>query len=148
MTVPSKDSSFVTLAKPSSRNNFHPFVATNDGPATLVAVRLDPCSTPVSRQAYVPWPHVRGYEILSVIGSGGMGIVYKARHRDLNRTVALKMLRGAALQDPELRERFQAEAEAVENSLGTVRSVRMCRFCRSDLPARTGRRGSRVRGRH
>jgi len=69
-----------------------------------------------------------------VIGSGGMGIVYKARHRDLNRTVALKMLRGAALQDPELRERFQAEAEAVAKlqhpniiqvfEVGTVESIK------------------------
>jgi len=88
-------------------------IATNEGPATLVSLPVDPCLTPVSRQNYAPWPHVRGYEILSVIGSGGMGIVYKARHRDLNRTIALKMLRRAALQDPELRERFQAEAEAV-----------------------------------
>jgi WD40 repeat protein/tRNA A-37 threonylcarbamoyl transferase component Bud32 len=61
----------------------------------------------------VAWPRIRGYEILSVMGSGGMGIVYKARHRDLNRTVAVKMLRGSALEDPELRERFHAEAEAV-----------------------------------
>jgi eukaryotic-like serine/threonine-protein kinase len=59
------------------------------------------------------WPQVRGYEILSVIGTGGMGIVFKARHRDLNRTVALKMLRGASLDDPEFRDRFQTEAEAV-----------------------------------
>ncbi len=42
-----------------------------------------------------------------------MGIVYKARHRNLRRMVALKMLRGAALADPEFRDRFQAEAEAV-----------------------------------
>lgn len=59
------------------------------------------------------FPRVRGYEILSVIGSGGMGIVYKARQRDLRRTVAIKMLRGATLADPESRVRFQAEAEAV-----------------------------------
>jgi WD40 repeat protein len=42
-----------------------------------------------------------------------MGIVYKARHRDLQRTIALKMLRGAAVVDPEFRDRFRAEAEAV-----------------------------------
>jgi WD40 repeat protein/serine/threonine protein kinase len=59
------------------------------------------------------WPQIPGYEILSVIGSGGMGIVYKARHRDLNRVVALKMLLGSALTDLELRDRFRSEAEAV-----------------------------------
>ncbi|HEV3384516.1 MAG TPA: serine/threonine-protein kinase [Gemmata sp.] len=58
-------------------------------------------------------PRVHGYEILSVIGSGGMGIVYKARHRVLNRIVALKLLRGVVLADPDYRERFRAEAEAV-----------------------------------
>jgi WD40 repeat protein/tRNA A-37 threonylcarbamoyl transferase component Bud32 len=58
-------------------------------------------------------PTVRGYEILSTIGHGGMGIVYKARHRDLHRVVALKMLRGNALDDAEFRERFRSEAEAV-----------------------------------
>ena len=58
-------------------------------------------------------PRVRGYEILSLVGSGGMGIVYKARHRDLNRIVALKTIRCGALADPEFRERFRAEAEAV-----------------------------------
>jgi WD40 repeat protein/tRNA A-37 threonylcarbamoyl transferase component Bud32 len=42
-----------------------------------------------------------------------MGIVYEARHKDLNRRVAIKMLRGAALADPEFHERFRAEAEAI-----------------------------------
>jgi WD40 repeat protein/tRNA A-37 threonylcarbamoyl transferase component Bud32 len=58
-------------------------------------------------------PRVRGYEILGVIGQGGMGDVYKARHRDLRRTVALKTIRTAALGDLAFRERFYCEAEAV-----------------------------------
>jgi len=42
-----------------------------------------------------------------------MGVVYEARHHDLNRRVALKTLKGEALADPEFRERFRAEAEAI-----------------------------------
>jgi WD40 repeat protein/tRNA A-37 threonylcarbamoyl transferase component Bud32 len=42
-----------------------------------------------------------------------MGVVYEARHRELNRRAAIKMLRGEALADPEYRERFRAEAEAI-----------------------------------
>jgi WD40 repeat protein/tRNA A-37 threonylcarbamoyl transferase component Bud32 len=42
-----------------------------------------------------------------------MGIVYEARHRELNRRVALKMIRGDALADPVFRDRFRAEAEAI-----------------------------------
>ncbi len=59
------------------------------------------------------FPQVRGYEIHGVVGAGGMGIVYEARHRELNRRVAIKTLRGEALADPECRERFRAEAEAI-----------------------------------
>jgi WD40 repeat protein/tRNA A-37 threonylcarbamoyl transferase component Bud32 len=56
---------------------------------------------------------VRGYEILSIIGTGGMGIVYEARHHHLRRKVALKTIRAADLADPVYLERFYAEAEAV-----------------------------------
>lgn len=59
------------------------------------------------------WPRVRGYEVLSVVGSGGMAKVYKARHRDLRRIVAIKTIRSSALTDPEFLDRFYAEAEAV-----------------------------------
>ncbi len=49
------------------------------------------------------------YEIQSVLGAGGMGVVYKAHDLDLDDVVALKMLRGAALMDGEHLERLKSE---------------------------------------
>lgn len=53
------------------------------------------------------------YEILEVIGSGGMSVVYKALCHRLHRYVAIKMLREEMSQDAELKSRFQTEAQAV-----------------------------------
>jgi serine/threonine protein kinase len=56
---------------------------------------------------------VPGYEIQGELGRGGMGVVYQARHVGLQRTVALKMVRGEARAGPKDLARFRAEAAAL-----------------------------------
>ncbi len=53
------------------------------------------------------------YELLEVIGTGGMAVVYKARCHRLNRLVAVKILRTDLAQDAEFRRRFHDESQAV-----------------------------------
>ena len=53
------------------------------------------------------------YEILEVIGTGGMAVVYKARCHRLNRLVAIKILKDDNLDDEDFRRRFHAESQAV-----------------------------------
>jgi eukaryotic-like serine/threonine-protein kinase len=53
------------------------------------------------------------YEILSLLGSGGMGEVYCARDTRLDRTVAIKVLPQSHSSDPQRRQRFEREARAI-----------------------------------
>src|SRR5712692_1336653 len=53
------------------------------------------------------------YQILALLGAGGMGEVYRARDTTLKRDVALKVLPAAFLRDPERMARFQREAEVL-----------------------------------
>jgi eukaryotic-like serine/threonine-protein kinase len=53
------------------------------------------------------------YEIVSPLGAGGMGEVYKARDTRLDRIVAIKVLPSILASDPQLRERFDREARAI-----------------------------------
>ena len=63
--------------------------------------------------ALPPGSRLGVYEILSPIGAGGMGEVFKARDTRLDRTVAVKILAENLAGDPQFRERFDREARAI-----------------------------------
>lgn len=65
------------------------------------------------RQISTHLPSIEGYDVESILGSGGMGIVYKARHQKLNRIVALKMLRAGQFASPSELCRFSQEFQAI-----------------------------------
>jgi tRNA A-37 threonylcarbamoyl transferase component Bud32 len=58
-------------------------------------------------------PHFPQLEILECLGRGGMGVVYKARQKTLNRFVALKLLAPERVNDTKFAERFTREAQAL-----------------------------------
>jgi WD40 repeat protein/tRNA A-37 threonylcarbamoyl transferase component Bud32 len=68
-----------------------------------------PARSPEAREQLA----VEGFDLLGMLGLGGMGVVYKARQKKLNRLVALKMILAGQGATREQIERFQSEAEAV-----------------------------------
>jgi serine/threonine protein kinase/Tol biopolymer transport system component len=67
----------------------------------------------VPRMALTSGTKLGPYEILSPLGAGGMGEVYRARDTRLERTVAIKVLPANLTADPNLRQRLEREAKAV-----------------------------------
>jgi hypothetical protein len=68
---------------------------------------------PVAEASLLPGSTFGRYEILEVIGRGGMGVVYRARQPGLDRQVALKILSPRLAADREFVERFEREAKAL-----------------------------------
>jgi serine/threonine-protein kinase len=71
------------------------------------------------------------YEIQRVLGEGGMGIVYAARHKAIGKKFAIKVLLGDATKDPEVVERFKVEAQAA-SSIGNEHIIDITDF--AELP--------------
>ncbi|HND54181.1 MAG TPA: serine/threonine-protein kinase, partial [Pirellulaceae bacterium] len=58
-------------------------------------------------------PEIPGYEVLERVSQGGMGVIFKARHLGLNRSVALKMIATPLAADAEVQARFRNEISAL-----------------------------------
>ncbi|MCC7531945.1 MAG: serine/threonine protein kinase [Candidatus Melainabacteria bacterium] len=75
------------------------------------------------------------YEIVSEVGRGGMGVVYKARHLKMDRTVAIKVLHGHLLEDLSSKKRFEQEVMATASlSHSNCVMVYDCDFSPSGQP--------------
>src|SRR5262249_6625166 len=86
---------------------------------------------------------IGSYEILSAIGKGGMGEVYRARDRQLDRDVALKTLPEAFAADPDRLARFEREAKL----LASLNHPNICRDLRAREIRQQASSGSRTRRR-
>ncbi len=71
------------------------------------------------------------YRILSVLGSGGMGVVYKVEHVQIGKLMAMKVLLGRLARNEMLRKRFQREAQAA-SKLSHPNTVQIFDFGESD----------------
>jgi serine/threonine protein kinase len=67
---------------------------------------------PPTAAAVVPGSTIGKYRILRLLGSGGMGLVYEAKHTEMGKAVALKLLSGSRATDARARARFLREAAA------------------------------------
>jgi predicted ATPase len=90
--------------------NFHRELAEHLAGSTVIGSRADrPTPRRPPNPADEAVPEVAGYEVLGLLGRGGMGVVYQAQQQSLQRLVALKFLPAECARDPVWLERFQRE---------------------------------------
>src|SRR5262249_29412182 len=87
--------------------------AASDGTPPKLTRNMGAMATDLAPGECREYPEVPGYEMLGILGHGGMGVVYRARQLQANRLVALKMTRAVEHATPQDRLRFQIETEAV-----------------------------------
>jgi serine/threonine protein kinase len=89
-------------------------------------VRIDTIRAPLK-----PGAVFKGFEILEILGQGGMGVVYKARQQSLDRIVALKLLNAQLASSEEFSKRFDREAKVLA-SVNHANVVHVHDFGRED----------------
>ncbi|HET6325183.1 MAG TPA: protein kinase [Planctomycetaceae bacterium] len=100
-------------------------------PQDRSAATVPPPSRPASPYLETLAQQFPQLEILEHLGQGGMGVVYKARQRNLNRLVAVKILPPSVGADPAFAERFTREAQALAQ-LNHPNIVQVYDFGRTD----------------
>src|SRR3954468_2285061 len=81
-------------------------------PAEAEPAHVTPEELQPSPGEFVPGTRFGGFEVVSLIGRGGMGAVYKAYQSELDRVVVIKTLNESVASDPTYLERFNREARA------------------------------------
>lgn len=88
---------------------------TGESPETLIARRglLSAVQMDIVQTLLRPTDAVPGYELLTALGHGGMGVVYRAKQKTLDRVVAIKTILVNQMTDRSMAARFEQEARAV-----------------------------------
>jgi serine/threonine-protein kinase len=112
------DGSYIGIAHPRPPTRQGSIAQEPGGSGVGLPGTVEHSPTPLSSPAGAPETQalparVGCYQLLQEIGHGGMGIVYRARHTALNRTVALKLISGGTYIHPEVLARFRIEGEAI-----------------------------------